>query len=82
MVLCVLVDPGGKAHHVADEHALGELAARFGLNESNLRHLAGLFVGNTYLQGVPIGLPCRTCGPGGAIGRHRLCSGFKPGRTR
>ena len=46
MVLCVLVDPGGKAHHVADEHALGEMAARFGLNKSNLRHLAGLFVGS------------------------------------
>ena len=47
MVLCVLVDPGGTAHHLADEKALGALAARFGLNNSNLRHLAGLFVGNT-----------------------------------
>ena len=42
-----LVSPNGEIHHVADERALGQLCQRHGLRTNNMRHLVGLFHGNS-----------------------------------
>ena len=42
-----LVSPNGEIHHVADERALGQLCQRHGLRKNNMRHLVGLFHGNS-----------------------------------
>ena len=48
---CSLVDPNGTKHVVPDERALMALSKRHGLKNNNMRHLIGLFDGNTLDDG-------------------------------